>query len=149
VKRVNKPLQGHFKLAGIATMRILREFREMVGRKVGETLTASDFFQNGDRITIRGRSKGRGFAGVMKHYGFSGHKASHGTHESFRGPGSLGACAFPSKVVKGKRMAGQYGNQMVTLKDVQVLEVIGEKNILLVKGPIPGSRNSILELIKN
>ena len=147
-KRVNPPMAGHFARVGVAPTRVLREFRDMSGRKEGEQVLVGEVFKPGDTIHVRGTSKGRGFSGVVKRHGFHGHKATHGTHESFRGPGSIGACAWPGRVWKGKRMAGQYGNRTITVQNLEVIEVIEEKNLILVHGALPGARNSIVELRK-
>ncbi|MBZ0263706.1 50S ribosomal protein L3 [bacterium] len=146
--RVNKPTAGHFKKANLKATRNLREFRDMTGKKAGQKVVVDELFEAGEMITVCGLSKGRGFTGVMKRHNFHGHKATHGTHESFRGPGSIGACAWPSKVVKGKRMAGQHGVNRITVKNLQVVEIISDKNLLLIKGAVPGARNSVVELIK-
>lgn len=147
-KRVTKPLKGHFKRAAVRPTKILREIRNMSGHKVGKTLRIEDLFSDGDTITVRGISKGRGFAGVMKRHNFHGHKKTHGTHESFRGAGSIGACAWPAKVIKGKRMAGHMGVDKVTLRSVEIVEMIPERNLILIKGPVPGAKDSVVELIK-
>jgi len=147
-KRTTKPLQGHFAKAGVDPTRVLREFRGMEPREVGSELRVEDIFEEGDTIIVRGRSKGRGYAGVIKRHGFSGHKGSHGTHESFRGPGSIGAHTWPGRVFPGKRMAGHMGDAMVTVKNLSVVEIIAEKNLVLVKGAVPGARNSVVELLK-
>jgi len=147
-KRVTKPLSGHYAKAGVTPKRILCEFRGMTGRNAGEVVTMEDIFDEGDVLNVRGLSKGRGFAGVIKRHGFHGHKASHGTHESFRGPGSIGSSAWPAKVFKGVRMAGHMGNIKVLVKNLEVIEIIADKNLMLVSGAVPGSRNSIVELLK-
>lgn len=148
-KRVNRPTQGHFDRAGVEPTRVLREFRDMSGYEPGGEVKVADLFKPGDILSVSGTSKGRGFSGVMKRHGFHGQKASHGTHESKRGPGSIGSSADPSHVWKNMKMAGQYGNKRVTVKSVQVVEIIEDRNLLLVKGAVPGSRNSILELHKD
>lgn len=147
-RKVNKPLVGHYAKAGIEPKRVLREFRDMGGREVGNAIAVGDVFAEGDLLHVRGRSKGRGFAGGIKRHGFSGHKGSHGTHESFRGPGSIGSTTYPGKVWKGKKMAGHYGDKVITTKNLEVVEVVADKNLLLVRGAVPGARNSIVELHK-
>ncbi len=147
-KRVNQPVRGQFKKSGVEPTRILREFRNMTGFDTGAMIHVTDVFTEGDVVSVRGQSKGRGFSGTIKRWGFHGHKASHGTHESFRGPGSIGSSADPARVWKGTKMAGQYGNKKVSVKNLKVLEVIADRNLLLVRGAVPGSRNSILELHK-
>ncbi len=146
--RVNQPMAGHYARAGVQPARLLREFRGMAERDMGSELRIEDVFEEGDRIMVRGRSKGRGFAGVMKRHNFHGHKGSHGTHESFRGPGSIGASAYPSRVWKGKRMAGHMGDRKVAVKNLRVVEIVAEKNLVLVSGAVPGARNSVVELLK-
>jgi len=147
-KRVNQPLTGHYSRAGVEPKRVLREFRDMTGFEAGQEIRVEELFAEGDNIMVRGKSKGKGFAGVMKRHGFHGHKGSHGTHESFRGPGSIGSSAYPSRVWKGLRMAGQMGDQRALVKNLTVVEVIADRNLMLVKGAVPGARNSIVELLK-
>jgi large subunit ribosomal protein L3 len=148
-KRVTKPLVGHYDKAGVEPKKVLREFRDMtVDKKVGDVVSIEDIFAEGDLIHVRGRSKGRGYAGVIKRHGFHGHKASHGTHESFRGPGSIGSSAWPARVFKGVRMAGRMGNTNVLVKNLEIIEIMADKNLVLVSGAVPGARNSIVELLK-
>lgn len=147
-KRVNQPLAGHYARAGVSPRLTTREFRGMEGFEAGKEIKVEELFAEGDQIHVRGRSKGRGYAGVMKRWDFGGHKGSHGTHESKRGPGSIGASAYPGRVWKGKRMAGQYGNTNAMIKNLRVVEVIADRNLLLVSGAVPGARNSIVELLK-
>ncbi|MCB2212134.1 50S ribosomal protein L3 [bacterium] len=148
VRRVNQPMQGHYKRAGVDPKRVLREFRDMTGFEAGQEVKAEDVFEQGDFVMVRGKSRGRGFAGVIKRHGFGGHKASHGTHESFRGPGSIGSSATPSRVFKGMKMAGQMGNKTVAVKNLEVIELIGDKHVMLLSGAVPGSSNSIVEILK-
>ena len=146
-KRSNKPEIGHFKRAGLPPMRFLREFRNYLiqDEKVGDEIKA-DIFAPGDKLDITGKTKGRGFAGVIKRHGFHGHKASHGTHESFRGAGSIGQCAWPGKVWKGKRMAGRMGNERFTARNLEIVRLEVEKNLIMVKGAVPGANGGIVEL---
>ncbi len=146
--KVTKPMAGHFGRAGVKPVRILREFRGESDKQLGDTIRVEEVLAVGDIIHVRGTSKGHGYSGVIRRHNFHGHKASHGTHESFRGPGSIGACAWPSRVWKGKRMAGQYGNVTSSTKNLEVIEIIADKNLVLVKGAVPGSRNSVVELHK-
>jgi large subunit ribosomal protein L3 len=146
--RVSKPIVGHYARAGVAPKRVLREFRGMTGHEAGGEVRIEDVFTEGDMLHVRGRSKGRGFAGTIKRHGFHGHKGSHGTHESFRGPGSIGSTTFPGRVWKGKKMAGQYGDKVITTKNLEIIEIVADKNLLLVRGAVPGARNSIVELHK-
>jgi large subunit ribosomal protein L3 len=109
----------------------------------GQELRA-DVFEAGDVVDVVGVSKGKGFAGVMKRHGFGGLKASHGTHRVHRAPGAIGACATPSRVFKGMRMAGQHGNQRVTVLNLQVVQADAERNLLLVKGAVPGPEGGLV-----
>ncbi len=140
---------GHLKKSDAEPKAILREFRQadMVDVKPGETLTVEQL-KVGDIVHVTGTTKGRGFAGGMKRYGFHGHKASHGTHESFRGPGSIGSSASPSRVFKGKRMPGHMGCDRVTIRNLEVIKVDQENNLLVVKGAGPGARNGWIEIRK-
>ncbi len=147
--RVNKPLTGHFKKAGVETKKHLREFRcsDSSGIEVGSEINVT-MFHEGDNIAVTGTSKGKGFQGVVKRWGMHLQGASHGTHESHRGPGSIGMCAWPSRVWKGKRMPGRMGNDTVTIKNIEILKVIPEQNILFIKGSLPGAKNGILKIRK-
>jgi large subunit ribosomal protein L3 len=147
--RLSRPLKGHLKKSEAPPVAIIREFRQPDAIQVnpGDTLTVEQF-KVGDIVHITGISKGRGFAGVMKRHGFSGHHASRGTHESFRGPGSIGSNTSPGRVLKGKRMAGHMGVDRVTIRNLRVLRVDRDNNLLLVKGSVPGSRNGWLEIRK-
>jgi large subunit ribosomal protein L3 len=142
VYKVKKPDAGVFKKAGVAPMKYVRELRvseaELAKYEVGQALDAS-IFQAGDRVDVAGTSKGRGYAGVMKRHGMSGMVATHGTHEFFRHGGSIGTNMTPGRVLKGKRMAGQMGNERVSVLNVRVLEVLPEDNVILIKGTIPGA----------
>lgn len=146
-KRLTRPQLGHLKKTETPPVSILREFRQPgeVDLNPGDTLTVGQF-QVGDVVHVTGVSKGRGFAGVIKRHGFHGHKASHGTHESFRGPGSIGSSASPSRVFKGKRMPGHMGVDRVTVRNLRVMRIDEENNLLLVKGAVPGARNGWLEI---
>ncbi|MDD4204553.1 MAG: 50S ribosomal protein L3 [Candidatus Delongbacteria bacterium] len=147
--RVNKPLAGHFKKAGVETLKHLREFRfEGAGKiSVGTQIDVS-MFNEGDNLLVSGISKGKGFQGVVKRWGMHLQGGSHGTHESHRGPGSIGQCTWPSRVWKGKHLPGRMGNDQVTIKNIEVLKIIPEKNILFIKGSLPGAKNGILKIWK-
>jgi len=147
-KAVNKPLKGHFKKADKGSFRILREFRlESTDQyEVGSELKA-DIFKVGDYIDVVGTTRGRGFAGVVKRYGFKGGRATHGSM-FHRAPGSIGASAWPSRVFKGKRMPGHMGNNRQTVQNLMVVGVRPEQNLILVKGAVPSSKNGIV-LIKD
>ncbi len=140
--RVNKPMLGHFARAGVAPTRVLREIRlqpeALKDYQEGDTLTVDRLFKPGDRVDVTGTSKGRGFAGVMKRHNFRGFLRTHGTHEYFRHGGAIGTRLTPGHVAKGRRMAGQMGNERVTIQNLQVVLVDGERNLLAVRGGIPG-----------
>lgn len=146
----NKPLRGHFAKHNVQPLRYVREFKA-TGEKTfaaGETLTL-DVFLEGERVDIAGITKGRGFAGVVKRYGFAGNPGAHGTHETFRGPGSVGSAAHPSHTPKGKRLAGHYGVDRKTIRNLLVVRVDKDRNLLLVRGAIPGSRGGLVEIRKH
>jgi len=148
-KQLNRPMLGHLKKSEAPVVAILREFRQVgaVDVKPGDKVTVEQFAV-GDMVHVTGISKGRGFQGVMKRHGFKGHRNSRGTHESFRGPGSIGAHTSPGRVFKDKRMAGHMGVDRKNVRNLRVLKVDPEKNLLLVKGPVPGARNGWLEIRK-
>jgi large subunit ribosomal protein L3 len=138
-RRVNKPTEGHFKRAGIPPTRILREVRVLDGEEstnVGDKILV-DVFREDDLVDIVGTTKGRGFAGFVKRHGFGGGRATHGSM-FHRAPGSIGASAYPSRVIKGTRMAGHMGNVRQTTQNLRVVAVDSEKNLLLVRGAVPG-----------
>ena len=141
-KRTAKPLRGHFSKAGIKPLRFLKEVRveKPEDYALGQMLTV-DLFEGVKRVDVSGISKGKGFAGVMKRYGFAGGRASHGA-EWHRRTGSIGCSAYPARVVKGQRMPGHMGNVPRTTRNLKVFKVIPEKNLLLVRGSIPGAANS-------
>lgn len=146
MQRVNKPDRGHSAKAGKGAFQVLREFRsEDVARyEVGQEIKVSDLFKVGDRVQVTGTSKGRGFTGVIKRWGFGGFPASHGTHEYFRHGGSIGNRSFPGRVFKGKKMAGHWGNERVSVENLEVVEIRPESNLLLVKGSVPGPKRGVL-----
>ena len=148
-KHTTKPQAGHFKKAGVAPKRHLAEFKGFEGEyKLGDQITV-DFFNENDFVDVVGTSKGKGFQGVVKRHGFGGvGQQTHGQHNRLRAPGSVGACSYPAKVFKGMRMAGQTGNARVTVQNLQVLKVIAEHNLLMIKGSIPGSKGSIVIIEK-
>jgi large subunit ribosomal protein L3 len=147
-KIITKPELGHLKGAG-KVLRTLKEFRldEVNDLKVGDEVNV-DIFAKGDIVAVTGISKGKGFQGTMKRHNFHGGPASHGQKDRLRAPGSIGAGSSPSRVWKGMKMSGQMGNETVTVRNIEVIEIRSDKNILLVKGSVPGSRNGILQLIK-
>jgi large subunit ribosomal protein L3 len=142
LQRATKPLIGHCKKAGAAPFAVLREFRvdDIDQYEVGGTLTAAALFQAGDVVDVIGRTKGRGYAGVMKRHGMSGFPGAHGTHEYFRHGGSIGNRSFPGRIFKGKRMAGQYGNDRMTTLHLRVVDIRPEDNLLFIHGAVPGVR---------
>lgn len=143
--RVNKPMQGHFARAHVEPARHLREVSLEADEEVQQgQVFGADLFAVGDYVDVTGTSKGRGFAGVMKRHGFSGAPGSHGTHESFRGPGSIGSSADPSKVFKGLKMAGHMGAERVTAENLLVVRVMKEQNLLFLKGAVPGANGGLL-----
>jgi len=146
--RVNRPLKGHFKPLGDRFYTHLREVRvdDPDAFQVGDEIR-SDIFAIGDAVHVRGLSKGRGFSGVIKRWGFSGGKTTHGSR-SHRIPGSIGACATPGRVQKGRKMPGRMGNQHVTVKNLRVIDVRPEMDLVLVKGAVPGGANSFFEIWK-
>ena len=141
VKRVNKPLSGHFKKANTTPTKALKEFRvteeDLEANEVG-AVHSVEIFEIGDYVDVVGTSKGKGFAGVMKRHGFSGAPASHGAHEYFRHGGSIGQNMTPGRVMKGKKMPGHMGDCRVTVQNLKVIDVRGDTNVLLIEGAVPG-----------
>ena len=150
-KRTSKPLKGHFEKAGTTPKKVLREFtrfEEGHKKQFGEILDVTVFIE-GEYVDVSGISKGKGFQGVVKRHGFSGvGDSTHGQHNRLRAPGSLGASSWPSRVFKGMRMAGQMGNTRVTTDNLEVLKVLTDKNLLVVKGSVPGANGSIVIIQK-
>ena len=143
-KHTSNSLLGHFKKAGTTPKRKLAEFKEMPEVTLGQTLTV-DMFSEEDWVDVTGISKGKGFQGVVKRHGFGGvGQAMHGQHNRLRAPGSIGACSYPAKVFKGLRMAGHMGNERVTVQNLQVIKVLPEHNLLMIKGSVPGPKGSIV-----
>ena len=148
-KHTTKPLMGHFKRAGVTPKRHLAEFKEFETElNLGDTVTV-EMFNDANFVDVVGTSKGKGFQGVVKRHGFGGvGQATHGQHNRARKPGSIGACSYPAKVFKGMRMGGQLGGDRVTVQNLQVLKVIADHNLLLIKGSIPGCKGSIVLIEK-
>jgi len=144
-QRVNRPLSGHFKKSGTGPYYVLKEFPvdDLGEYTVGQEITL-EAFTVGGFVDVIGTSKGRGFAGVVKRHGFRGSPGSHGTHEYFRHGGSIGTSATPSRTFKGKRMPGHFGNSRITAQNLRIVDIKPEQNLLLVKGAVPGSINSIV-----
>ncbi len=145
--RLNKPEAGHFKRSGGKGFYHVREFRVADPEvfELGQQITINDLLQVGDKINISGKAKGCGFQGVMKRYGFAGGKASHGSG-FHRAPGSIGCSAYPGRVIKGKKLPGQMGNNLVTQKNLTIVDIRDEENILLVEGAVPGAKNGLLHI---
>ena len=144
----NKPMLGHFKQSGQGVFLSLKEFSlENSGDyKLGQTLDL-DIFNVGDLVNVVGLTKGRGFSGVMKRHGFHGGRKTHGSR-SHRIPGSIGCSAWPGKVIKGKKLPGQYGNQKMTVKNLEVIDIRPEENLIMLKGAVPGFRTGIVSIEK-
>jgi len=146
-QRATKAYQGHCVKAGKGVFQTLREFRvdgEAEPLGAGGEVSLGELFKAGDLVDVTGVTKGRGYAGVVKRHGFSGFPASHGTHEYFRHGGSIGNRSYPGRVFKGKRMAGQMGNDRVTTQNIEVVAVRAEENLLLVRGAVPGARGGVV-----
>ncbi len=148
-RKVTKPEMGHFNKAGVKAQRTLKEFRDFKKEvNVGETLTVEQFVK-GDKVKVVGTSKGRGFQGVVKRHHFGGvGMATHGQSDRQRHPGSIGSSSYPSRVFKGIRMAGRMGGKQVSVRNIVIVDVLPEKNVILVKGGLPGPVNSLLQIIK-
>ena len=148
-KRVTKPLQGHFNKAGVPFKKTLKEFRleDITGYEVASEIKC-DIFAEGEKVDVTGVSKGKGYAGVIKRHGFARLKETHGTGPVHRHPGSMGACSTPSRVMKGKKLPGHMGHKQVTVLNLDVVKVDIERNLILVKGAIPGPKGGIVT-IKN
>ena len=145
--RVNKPLSGHFNKTGSDCFYHIREFRvdDSESYKAGDDITLEAIFKIGDFVDVQGASKGRGFQGVIKRHGFKGGRDTHGSN-FHRAPGSIGCSAWPSRVVKGKKLPGRMGNEIVVKKNVKVIDIRSDENIIILKGPVPGAKNGLLKL---
>jgi large subunit ribosomal protein L3 len=152
MRLVNRPEAGVFKTSNVKPQRVVREFRleatEVDKYQVGQAIGPQDIFQDGAAIDVKGTSKGKGFQGVIKMHHMKGMKNTHGTHEYFRHGGSIGCRLTPQRVHKGKRMAGQMGNETVTIQNLQILRILEEDNCILVRGSIPGGTNGIVVVTK-
>ena len=148
-KRANKAEQGHYRKANTAPKRKLVEFQNFSEEhKLGDTITVEHFVE-GEFVDVSGTSKGKGFQGVVKRHGFAGvGQATHGQHNRLRAPGSIGAASYPARVFKGMRMAGQTGNEKVKVQNLRVIKVVPEKNLLVVKGCVPGHKNAYVIIQK-
>ena len=149
-KNISKAMLGHFKRAGVSPQRHLVEFKSFSDElSNGDTLKVEDVFNEGEYVSVIGTSKGKGFQGVVKRHGFAGvGQATHGQHNRLRAPGSIGAASYPARVFKGMRMAGQMGNSRVTIENLEVLKVLPEEGILVVKGAVPGHKGSTVVIRK-
>ncbi|HEY5691993.1 MAG TPA: 50S ribosomal protein L3 [Cyclobacteriaceae bacterium] len=153
-KHATKPMIGHFKKAGTTPKKFLAEFRDFRAEydgmvELGKEIKIEDIFSEGDWLDAIGTSKGRGFQGVVKRHGFAGVGGqTHGQHNRLRAPGSLGNASFASRVVKGKKMAGQTGGDRVKVLNLRVVKILPEQNLILVSGPVPGAKNSTIILEK-
>ena len=146
--RVSKALMGHFKKANSAPLKKLVEFEADTEVALGDEVNV-DMFEEGDYVTVAGTSKGKGFQGVVKRHNFRGvGDATHGQHNRLRAPGSIGAASYPARVFKGMRMAGQMGNERVKVENLQVLKVLADKNMIVVKGAVSGAKNSYITIEK-
>ena len=151
-KNVSKQLTGHFAKASTEPLKTVIEFRDSdLSKTLGDTIEIADVINEGDKVDIVGVSKGKGFQGVVKRHGFAGvGQATHGQHNRLRAPGSVGASSYPSKVFKGMRMGGHMGHVNIKMRNLEVLKIFSEQNLVLVKGAIPGHKGSvvIIESIK-
>ncbi len=151
-RNINQPMKGHLKKAGASAIRELREFRSynIADYKQGDVIAVADVFAVGDKVRVTCDSKGHGFQGVMKRHHFGGvGMQTHGQSDRQRAPGSIGGSSYPSRVFPGTRMAGRMGGKRASVRNLQVVAVLPEKNVLVVKGSIPGAPNSIVEIIKH
>ena len=148
-KHLSKPLRGHFDKAGVEPKRILAEFEKVPGfdYQVGQSFHVG-IFNEGDYVSVSGLSKGKGFTGVIKRHNFARQKKTHGTGHTERAPGSIGQASDPSRVFPGMRMAGQHGNAKVTIENLEIMKIDKENNQLLIKGSVPGAKNSTLFIRK-
>ena len=148
-KRANKAETGHFKKAGVSPKKKVIEFRDYEGSyKLGDTIGA-DLFVEGEFVDAIGTSKGKGFQGVVKRHGFAGvGQATHGQHNRLRAPGSVGAASYTARVFKGIKMAGRMGGDKVTVQNLKVLKVVPEKNLVVLKGCVPGHKNAYVTIVK-
>lgn len=149
VKKANKAANGHAKKAGTVAKRKVVEFQGFEGEfKLGDAITV-DHFAEGEFVDVSGTSKGKGFQGVVKRHGFAGvGQATHGQHNRLRAPGSIGAASYPARVFKGMRMAGRMGGDKIKVQNLKVLKVVAEKNLLVVKGCVPGHKNAYVIIQK-
>lgn len=145
----NKPMSGHLRKSGGKSFAYLREFRadNPENYTPGQTLTAAELFEVGERVHVKGPIKGRGFSGVIRRHGFHGGRKTHGS-KSHRIPGSVGCSAWPSRIVKGKKMPGHYGNTNKTVQNLEIIDIRPEENLIMVRGPVPGSDSGLVAVYK-
>ncbi len=149
-KRLARPTVKNFKKKNLPILRFLKEVRDFenaADMKVGDILKA-DVFKEGDTVKVTSKSKGKGFQGVVKRHGFGGGSVTHGQSDRLRAPGSIGASSYPSRVFKGQRMAGRTGGDQISIRNLKVIKVIPESNLLLIKGAVPGAISGIVEIYK-
>lgn len=149
-KKVSKPLQGHYKKANVKPKRRLEEVRiepDGTDRKIGDTIDVT-VFAVGDSVAVTGLTKGKGFQGAVKRHGFGGGVRTHGQSDRLRAPGSVGSSSYPSRVFKGLRMAGRMGGKKLTVRNLKVVKVIPESNLVLIRGAVPGSMNGLVRITK-
>jgi large subunit ribosomal protein L3 len=148
--KAGRPATGHFAKAGVAPQRHIIEVRvdDPDAFEPGQTITIADVFEEGGKADVTAVSKGKGFAGVMKRHNFKGQGASHGVHKVHRAPGSVGACATPARVFKGKRMPGRMGGDQVTMLNLDIISVDADRNLLLLRGAIPGPKGAVVVVRK-
>ncbi|MBS1492564.1 MAG: 50S ribosomal protein L3 [Bacteroidetes bacterium] len=148
-KTVNKPMQGKFKKLNVPALRFTKEIRDfsLADVKAGEQVKVN-IFNEGDTVKVTGTSKGKGFQGVMKRHGFSGGQRTHGQSDRQRAPGSIGASSYPSRVFKGQRMAGRTGGDRITVRNLKVIKIFADSNLILVKGAVPGTKSGFVEIYK-
>ena len=149
-KGMTKPVLSKFKKSKIPALRFLKEIRDfdnMDELKVGKVLKA-DIFNEGDTVKVTGFSKGKGFQGVVKRHGFGGGSKTHGQSDRLRAPGSIGASSYPSRVFKGQKMAGRQGNEKVSIRNLEIVKIIPESNLILIKGAIPGANSGLVQIFK-
>ncbi|HTK83058.1 MAG TPA: 50S ribosomal protein L3 [Bacteroidota bacterium] len=149
-KHVTKPMSGHFKKAGTSAKKRLGEFRgfDVSKYQPGAEIKVDAVFSTGEKVSVVGTSKGKGFQGVVKRHHFGGGSQTHGQSDRVRAPGSIGSSSYPSRVFKGMRMAGRMGGERVTVKNLRVVQIIPESNLILISGSVPGHNNSYVEILK-
>ena len=145
-KQISRPQAGHFARAGVAPSKHLVEVRvdDPDEFELGQQISVGDVFEAGQKADVTGVSKGKGFAGVMKRHGFSGQGASHGAHKIHRAPGAIGACATPARVFKGKRLPGRMGGDKTTVMNLDVVQIDGDRDLLMIRGAVPGPKGAVL-----